>query len=144
METIEDLKQWITKECFNEERVFINGDWKALFLGYGIEQTSDGFIAFYFERGERDILFSSTSEKEVVELFQIELQEEKSLKSHFLIMFKSEKLKNQCLEELKPLGLNIEFDEIPYNGPKDIRYRIFVNGCGFELAKPLIEKYQEE
>jgi hypothetical protein len=144
MNTIEELREWIRKECFNEENISINSDWKNLYSGFGLEKSSEGYKAFYFERGERDILYSSASEKEIVDFFQKELKDEKSLKWHFLKMFKSEKIKNKCLEELEDLGLRIEIDEILYNSPKDIRYRIFVVGCGAEKAKNIVEKYQEE
>src|SRR5688572_26809544 len=121
MDTIEELKEWIEKECFNRENISINSDWKAMYSGFGIEEDLEGFIAFYFERGEQDVLFQSTSEKEVIDFFQKEIKKEKSLKWHFLKMFKSEKIKNRCLVELESLSLNIEFDEITYDGLKDVR-----------------------
>ena len=142
METIEDLRKRVKEECFNEEELSINDNWKALYLGYGIEKGLQDYTVFYFERGERDVIFKTALENDAVNFFYKTIDEEESLKLHFLIEFKLSHLRDKCKEELSFLGLDLKLDEVYYNGLNDIRYRIFLKGCGLEKAKKVIEKYQ--
>lgn len=81
---------------------------------------------FYTERGTKSPIFSSTSETEACEFFYKQIMEMEHW--HIVGFFKEKKNLETLEKSMKEKGIIFHRNDIPYGGPNDLRYRIFVIG----------------
>src|SRR5215212_4474733 len=98
--------------------------------------TSNGtqWQVFYTERGQdQSPIFASSSEEAACEFFFKYITGMRH--NHLVGFFRSEAAAQALLERLAQLGLASSHDKIPYGGPADPRYRVFVIGKAIFAAR---------
>ena len=91
----------------------------------------------YSERGiESDAEFCTDKEDKAVEYFRKKILSQKHL--HCVGFFSKEPNASELQNRLEARGLEVETDKIPFGGPDDPRYRVFVVGTAIFAAKELL------
>jgi hypothetical protein len=138
IDNIKDLTNWLIQENFNFENFSINEDWKLKYEGWGLERNSENYVLFYFEKGERRILFETPNETDIIRRFIKEIENNEYLRHHYLTMFKEEKQAVDCVNKLKSYDIDCIFDKVLWEYKEKYRYRVFIIGPGIEKAKNII------
>lgn len=98
-----------------------------------------GWRVFYTERGnDQPPIFESTSEEEACEFyfrFVMRIRHD-----HCVGFFRSKAETDALCEKLRAHGIPFHQDTIPYGGPQDPRYRVFVVGKFIFDARSLLGK----
>ncbi|MEY8761667.1 hypothetical protein [Chryseobacterium tongliaoense] len=132
--TIKELKEILTKNCFNEELYSIDGN--TIYEGFGLEKWGELFIWFYTERGNKENLKYFRLEEEAVKYAFDKITADKYANSHLIKSTDIPKMKDDILKELEFRKINFWMEEIPLLDNK--LYRIFVKGCDVNKVKDLI------
>jgi len=123
LSTIKELNQWMEANCYND--------------GYAIGDR----VWFYTERGTKQTLNVFNTEKEAVRFALHEIKLDKSANRHLVGFLKSKSSESELVRELERRNIKCWTDKIPFGGPNDPRYRVFVFGCDIRLVKDLEEQY---
>jgi hypothetical protein len=134
--TIRELKDYMDKNCYNNNFYSIDGN--VIFEGFGIDKFGELFIWYYTERGEKENLELFKTEREVVEYAYKIIKDDKFAKSHLIRYTNKISIKNDIVIELVKRKISYWVEEIP--AAKEIFYRIFIEGCDINKAIDLIEK----
>ncbi len=136
---IDDLKAWLKENRCN-------------FLSYGIgtepseghflaNDGDTGFAWYFTERGVKRLEKCFETEAEAVS-FAFKQIKGDSLAWRHMIGFLKQKWKLAFLiRALKKREIFYYQDTIPYGGPRDLRYRVFVNGLDMTAVADLKIKY---
>ena len=133
MTTAELTKQLVEEGC-NPANYAINTRGSDVFclLNDGLQWS-----VFYSERGDdQSPIFTSPSESEAC-FFYLSFMR-KVRQDHCVGFLKSEAAANELQIKLQQLGLTVIADQIPYRGPHDPRYRVFVVGKDVFAARKLL------
>jgi len=138
LSTIKELDQWMEANCYNDG--YAIGD-RIIHEGCGLEKLGDTFVWFYTERGTKQTLHVFNTEKEAVLFALHEIKLDKSANRHLVGFLKNKSSESELVRELERRNIKCWTDKIPFGGPNDPRYRVFVFGCDIRLVKDLEEQY---
>ncbi|HWT00098.1 MAG TPA: hypothetical protein VN256_07615 [Pyrinomonadaceae bacterium] len=125
----EELNERLDEEGFNSQFYCIGPGWRRLGDGFALDKVGDSFEWFYVERGQRgraEKVFAS--EEEACRFAYETLSKDDRARSHMIGMFESEAEAAKLAQELSREGIRSKTDRIPYGGPDDPRFRVFVYG----------------
>lgn len=89
---------------------------------------------YYTERGQdQPPIYTSGSEAQACEFFFTHIMSMRH--DHCVGFFRSERNALALQEQLKKLGVSPWQDKIPYGGPNDPRYRVFITGKEIFVAR---------
>jgi hypothetical protein len=124
-----ELAQRLDAEGFNPTYYCIGPGWRRLGDGHALDRVGNSYEWFYVERGEkRHVEGVFTSEEEACQFAYEALSNNKSAQSHMVGMFETESEALDLVRRLSLAGIESETDRIPYGGPDDPRFRVFVYG----------------
>jgi hypothetical protein len=129
-----------------ERRLFVEGCNPSLYAVGSRAGASDAFClvenhgrwsVFYTERGEDSTpIFASTSEEDACEFF---LRHITSMRHFHCVGFFSSEARAQSLRsELQARGVASSQDRVPFGGPQDPRFRVFVEGKAVFKAREVL------
>jgi hypothetical protein len=125
----DELAQRLDEEGFNPHFYCIGAGWRRLGNGFALDQVGDSYEWFYVERGQKgQVERAFTSEEEACRFAYEALSKDKWARSHMVGMFRSESEAADLARALSLEGIRSETDRIPYGGPNDPRFRVFVYG----------------
>ncbi len=124
--TVSELENWMKRECANNSG------------GYGIGQPADNGFEIkkidtvwhwqFTERGTARTIQTFASEQEAVSFAYHQIRNDPWAWTHCVGWFRAERDSVALTAKLRARGLSFYSDQIPYGGPSDPRYRIFVFG----------------
>ena len=126
---IEELNERLEEEGYNSQFYCIGPGWRRLGDGFALDKVGDSFEWFYVERGQRgraEKVFAS--EEEACQFAYETLSKDDWARSHMIGMFESAAEAAELAQELSREGIRSKTDRIPYGGPDDPRFRVFVYG----------------
>lgn len=124
-----ELAERLAGEGFNPLFYCIGPGWRRLGDGFALDRVGDSFEWFYVERGGRgraERVFAS--EEEACRFAYEALSGYRWARSHLVGMFESESEAADLSRALALDGVESTTDRIPYGGPGDPRFRVFVYG----------------
>jgi len=124
-----ELAKRLSEEGFNSQFYCIGPRWNRLGDGFALDRVGDSFEWFYVERGQKgqtERVFAS--EEEACQFVYEALSKDKWAQSHMVGMFQSKSEAADLARALSREGIHSETDCIPYGGPNDSRFRVFVYG----------------
>ncbi|KZL09813.1 hypothetical protein [Pseudovibrio sp. Ad26] len=125
-----DLKAWMEANCCNFNGYSLDGE--VILEGFILRRENKQFILFYTERGtEREISRFNTEEEATQHAYE-QLKEDVWAWSHCLAFTKSTRKIQNLKTQLSDKNIYFYEDVIPYGGPADPRYRLFVFGNAIE------------
>jgi hypothetical protein len=135
---IEELNKRLDEEGFNPQFYCIGPGWHRLGDGFALDRVGDRFEWFYVERGQRGAAQKVfASEDEACRFAYETLASDDWAQSHMIGMFASESEATELAQELARAGIRSKTDRIPWGGPADPRFRVFVYGRDvFKVKKP--------
>lgn len=138
--TLPELAAWMEAHCSNGS--YAVGE-QTVFEGFGVAAGADGFYWYFTERGNRDILQTFGTEAEAAAYAFQAISADRLAWRHLVAFVRDPARLAAVTEELERRNLRYSTDQIPYGGPDDPRYRVFVSGCDIRLAEDLKTAYDE-
>lgn len=139
MNTIQELEAWLVKNCYSFQELTIGHHFAP--EGIVIEEDGNRFNWCYSERGNKRILKSFDSEKELVDYAMDQLTTDKWYKAHIIAFtFDEEKIK-ELEAYLSERKIGYERNDIPNYTKGRRAYRIFVFGCDIKKTEHLKARY---
>lgn len=139
METIEELCQYLEEECYSFSQITIGNHFTP--EGLIIEKNGDSYEFSYSERGNKRVIESFQSEKELVEYALGQLKADEWNRAHFVAWVWNEEEILQAERELKEEGISFRRNDIPCFDGKRTAYRICVYGRDVLKTEELKNKY---
>ena len=131
--TIEELERWLEDNYYNFNEISIGKHHAP--EGYIIEVDNSRYLCCYSERGNKQIVKSFNSEKELVDYAYQLFKGNEWSRAHLLaISFDIEKIKN-IEKALYSLGVEYERNDSPNHRNGNTAYRIFVFGKDIKKAE---------
>jgi len=139
-QTIKELVQWMKERCYNFDSYSIGGN--SIYEGFGLEETLDGYVWYYTERGQRtSVAFFATEQEAVVHAHQ-QIAADKWAAAHYVGLTAKQAEARELAEELRTLGIDFWQDEIAsFYARQQPAYRTFVAGCDINRAAFLKRRY---
>jgi hypothetical protein len=138
--TIKELVQWMKERCYNFESYSIGGN--TIYEGLGLEETLDGYVWYYTERGQRTSVAFFATEQEAVAHVHQQVAADKWAAAHYVGLTAKQAEAHELAERLGALGIAFWQDEIPgFYAPQRPAYRTFVAGCDIKRAEFLKKHY---
>ena len=139
MKSIEELEKYLEDECYSFAGINIGKHY--VHEGIVIEKNGDLYEFGYSERGNKRIIKSFSSERELVEYALEKLLADKWNKAHLVAWVWSEAEIQQAEQELKNYNISFERNDVPnYSQGKNV-YRIFVFGKDYLKLAEFTKKY---
>ena len=128
------------ERCYNFDSYSI-GD-NSIYEGFGLEETLDGYVWYYTERGQRtSVAFFATEQEAVVHAHQ-QVAADKWATAHYVGLTAKQTEAQELAEQLRMLGIAFWQDEITnFYAPQRPAYRTFVAGCDINRAAFLKRQY---
>jgi hypothetical protein len=124
-----ELAKRLDAEGFNPDFYCIGPGWGRLGNGFALDKAGEWFEWFYVERGQKgQVKRAFASEEEACQFVYEALSKDKWAQSHMVGMFGSESEAKDMARALSRESIQSEIDRIPYGGPNDPRFRVFVYG----------------
>ena len=138
--TVKELVQWMKNHCYNFESYSIGGN--SIYEGFGLEETLDGYMWYYTERGQRTrVAFFATEQAAVQHAYQ-QVAADKWATAHYVGLTAKQAETQELAERLQALGVRFWQDIIPgFYGAQRPAYRTFVTGCDINRAGFLKQRY---
>jgi hypothetical protein len=134
--TIDELRERLEAEGCNPRRYAI-GTRGAATDAHCLTKRGDRWEVYYTERGQDDEpTFSSTDEAEACAFFLRFMLAERH--DHMVAIFRDEAAAWALRLRLGGLGIASFHDRIPYGGPHDPRFRVFVSGKAIFAARRVL------
>ena len=138
LSTIKDLEKWLAENCI--KNTFTPGNRYETDEGFGIENYNGIFIWYHAERGQKENIKYSRTEKEIVDYaFEI-IKNDKYLNSHLVGSLNDALLYENLLNELKKRNIDYWSQEISQGAGKSL-FRVYVYRCDIKKVTDLKEKY---
>ena len=132
--TTTELTQYFEEEGYNPANYSINTRGSDVFC---LMNDGQQWSVFYTERGrDESPVFTSSNESEACQFYVSLVQ--KMRQDHCVGFFKSKQAADDLQEFLKQQCIEIIVNKIPYGGPNDPRYRVFVVGKDIFAARRLL------
>ncbi|MEP2104136.1 MAG: hypothetical protein ABJP02_13805 [Parasphingorhabdus sp.] len=125
IETVSALASWMSSECANKTSYGIGWD---ISEGMRIDRFGATWRWQYTERSEVRTIKTFESESEIAACAYEQIRKDPWAWTHCVGWFKFECHKKAYTETLEDRGIAFYQDQIPFGGPEDPRYRIFVFG----------------
>ena len=139
-QTIKELVQWMKARCCNFDSYAIGGN--SIYEGYGLEETLDGYVWYYTERGQRTTIAFFTAEQEAVALAYQQVAADKWATAHYVGLTANQAEAQELAEQLGALGIAFWQDEIAgFYAVGRAAYRTFVAGCDINKVAILKKRY---
>lgn len=136
--TIKDLEKWLAENCI--KNTFTPGNRYETDDRFGIENYNGMFIWYQTERGQKENIKYSITEKEIVDYaFEI-IKNDKYLNSHLVGSLNDALLYENLLNELKKRNIDYWSQEISQGAGKSL-FRVYVYRCDIKKVTDLKEKY---
>lgn len=133
---IQELEQRLVQEGCNPNSYAIGCTGLAS-DAYCLTHDGEEWSVYYTERGQHQApVFKSHIEDDACQFFFRHMMGLRH--NHCVGFFRSEARAQSLLNKLMQHGLNAHQDKIPYGGPLDPRYRVFVVGKAIFKAKELL------
>lgn len=139
MNTIEELQTYLEKNCYSFLELSI-GNHRAP-EGIVIEKYNEKFIYAYSERGNKSILNSFDTEKELVQYALAELMKDEWSKAHIVASTFELKEILEAEKQLTDWKISFKRNDIPNYKAGRTAYRIFVFGTDILKLDSFKEKY---
>ena len=138
--TIKELVQWMKNRCYNFESYSIGGN--SIYEGFGLEETLDGYVWYYTERGQRTtVAFFPTEQAATAHAWQA-IAADKWATAHYVGLTSRPAEAQELAEKLQALGVKFWQDEIAnFYGQQRAAYRTFVAGCDIRQVEFLLKRY---
>lgn len=136
MQTIEDLANFMTENCYLEYTLNSDGKEIQLANGLGLKYEDEIYQIRYHERGNIENIQNFKTESDAVEFFYKKIKYDKLLRRHCIGIFKSKESSTELTEVLKNRKIRFEQDSILY-AVNETRFRVFVFGCDIKAANNL-------
>jgi hypothetical protein len=139
-QTIKELVRWMKERCYNFESYSIGGN--SIYEGFGLEETLDGYIWYYTERGQRpSVVFFAAEQEAVAHVYQ-QVAADKWAAAHYVGLTAKQAEAQELAERLGSLGIAFWQDEIAnFYATQCPAYRTFVAGCDINRAGFLKKQY---
>ncbi|MGI4759918.1 MAG: hypothetical protein ACRYF0_04385 [Janthinobacterium lividum] len=139
-QTIKELAKWMKARCYNFDSYSINGN--SIYEGFGLEETLDGYVWYYTERGQRTSLAFFAVEQEAVAHAHQQIAADKWATAHYVGLTAKQAETQDLARQLESLGIAFWQDEIAgFYAPGRPAYRTFVAGCDINRAEFLKKRY---
>ena len=139
-ETIKELVQWMKRCCCNFQSYSIGGN--PIDEGFGLEDTPDGYVWYYTERGQRTSVAFFAAEQEAVRHAYQQIVADKWATAHYVGLTSNQAEMQDLAERLQQLGITFWQDVIPgFYGSQRPAYRTFVAGCDINRVDFLKQQY---
>ena len=139
-ETVTELVHWMRSRCCNFESYSVGGN--SIYEGCGLEETLDGYVWYYTERGKRSTIAFFITEQDAVTHAYRQIVVDKWATAHYVGLTASQAEAQELAEHLRALGVVFWEDSIAnfyaLNRPA---YRTFVAGCDINRAGFLRQQY---
>jgi hypothetical protein len=139
-QTVKELVQWMKVRCYNFDSYTIGGN--SIYEGYGLEETLDGYVWYYTERGQRTSIAFFTIEQEAVAHAHKQVAADKWADAHYVGLTANQAEAQALAEQLGALGIAFWQDEIAgFYAVGRAAYRTFVAGCDINKVAFLKKRY---
>jgi hypothetical protein len=135
--TLKELENMLIAERYNSQSYCIGSGWPRLGDGFAVDKGKTKFEFFYVERGHKSPMKEFDTEEEAADFAYEFLSNEKWTRSHNVGFYSSKEEAERRMSVLREAGIEYFNDVIPYGGPNDPRYRIFVFGKDIDRVKEL-------
>lgn len=139
MNTIDELEAYLEKNCYSFLELSI-GNHRAP-EGIVIEECNGKFIYAYSERGNKSLINSFDTEKELVQYALTELKKDEWSKAHIAASTFEQKEILEAEEQLINLEIRFKRNDIPNYKAGRTAYRIFVFGTDILKLDGFKQKY---
>lgn len=139
MKTIAELEKYLEDECYSFQEITI-GKHYAL-EGIVIERVVNQYNYAYSERGNKKIINSFSSEKELVDFALQRIKRDKWNRAHLIAWVWSEFEISDAEMELKSMNIDFIRNDIPNYSEGKCAYRIFVFGKDVLYLDDFKKKY---
>lgn len=140
--TESELAEWMKANCYNFDNYSIGGN--IIHEGYGIDRAGGHFTWYYTERGRPDAIKTFPTEKEIIAYAYQQIQSDQWANAHCIGFTTHQNDVIELTEKLNALNLKFKQDQIPYYGPQQPAYRVFVFGCDHQKVLDLKAQYHQE
>ena len=138
--TIKELAQWMKERCYNFDSYSIGGN--AIYEGFGLEETLDGYVWYYTERGQRTTITFFATEQEAVAHAHRKIVADKWATAHYVGLTAKPAETRALADQLNELGIAFWQDSIAnFYGSQQPAYRTFVAGCDINRVGYLKQRY---
>lgn len=142
METIVELEKYLEEECYSFQELSIGKHYAP--EGIVIEKEGNKYNFITSERGNKEILKSFMSEKELVDFTLEVLKKNRWYKAHLVAWVWNDSEIKSAEKELKEMNIDFERNDIPNYSKGKRAYRIFVFGRDVLLLETFKMKYMRE
>ena len=140
MDTLKELDQWMTNNCYRNDSYAIAG--RKIYEGFGLEKRSDKYIWYYTERGQEQIVEEFINEFDAVKYAHTKIINDKFADRHMIAFYSTKKDISSLLKELANRSISYQTGELYYR-QNDYRTMVFVFGCDVKKVQDLKKKYYE-
>jgi hypothetical protein len=142
LKTVQDLKSWMKENGCN----FLSYDIDSgpIYEGFILAPAGSSFFWFYTERGVETPLKVFRKEADAVAYAYDHIRNDGWAWSHMVGFTSDKTILEQLTSCLEMRNVAYYVDKIPYNGPSDVRYRVFVHGSNAELVSDLETQFGEQ
>lgn len=139
-QTIQELAQWMKARCYNFDSYAIGGN--SIYEGFGLEETLDGYVWYYTERGQRTSVAFFATEQEAVAHAHQQVAADKWAAAHYVGLTDKSAEAQELAGQLGAPGIAFWQDEIAgFYAPRRAAYRTFVTGCDINRVAFLKQRY---
>jgi hypothetical protein len=136
---LQELSEHLLLECYQPNAYHVGSGWGDCGDTYCIDRVDGQFEVFYVERGQRGKpIHRVQTEAEACATFLDVLDHARFSRAHCIGSFTAQSEADALAQLLASAGIKVHRDAIPYGGPSDMRYRIFVFGRDKIRAEELI------
>lgn len=139
METIGELEKYLGEECYSFQEISVGKHHAP--EGIVIEKEGDRYNFITSERGNKEIMKSFMSEKELVDFTLEVLKRNRWYKAHLVAWVWNDSEIKSAEKELKEMKIDFERNDIPNYSKGKHAYRIFVFGRDVLLLEAFKMKY---
>ena len=139
METIGELEKYLEEECYSFQEISVGKHHAP--EGIVIEKEGDRYNFITSERGNKEVMKSFMSEKELVDFTLEVLKRNRWYKAHLVAWVWNDSEIKSAEKELKEMKIDFERNDIPNYSKGKHAYRIFVFGRDVLLLEAFKMKY---
>ena len=132
--TLKRLRTWMARHGYHHRTIAVG---QALVEGHALRHGPYGVEWVYCERGLEQIEQVFQNEAEAAQFGLETLRNSLTAREHLLGFFDAKGPRDALIATLEVRGIAHRHDSIPYGGPDDPRYRVFVWGRDIDRCADL-------